>query len=134
MKKFARKLTQTFELDKAATWKGKKRDEGNGGADGMLVSMTMVGDGLYSACVLWAYLYILHIFNESLDPSNNCGSTEFTPSQSLLVPTTSRLGCRLIQAHLIWCVLFDFVANTIERFSQWIASTSCSSAPAREMV
>ena len=30
-------------------WKGKKRDEGDGGADGLVVSMQPVGDGLYTA-------------------------------------------------------------------------------------
>ena len=32
-------------------WKGKKRDEGNGGADGVVLSLNLVGDGTYTAYV-----------------------------------------------------------------------------------
>ena len=35
--------------DARRRWKGKKRDEGDGGADGVVVSMQPVGDGLYTA-------------------------------------------------------------------------------------
>lgn len=33
-------------------WKGKKRDEGDGGKDGIVLSLNLVGDGTYTACVI----------------------------------------------------------------------------------
>ena len=35
--------------DARERWRGKKRDEGDGSADGVVVSMQPVGDGLYTA-------------------------------------------------------------------------------------
>lgn len=38
-------------------WKGKKRDEGDGGKDGIVLSLNLVGDGTYTACVIVTSLH-----------------------------------------------------------------------------
>lgn len=118
-------------FDVTDTKKVEKRDEGNGGADGMVLSMKMLGDGLYSACV-FTIIYAQDMSDGALDAPicalDDRGSTEFIPSHFPLVPMTNRLGYKWTRAPLTWYSSFYLTLELIKRVLQWIASTSCSSS------